>query len=615
MSFLRLLDHSRAGRARRGIVSLLAGALLLSAARLAAGPVLKIESIDTGGYPTLEARAVLHHPYPERLKEEKNEQASRFEVRERDAAGPPDLWDQAVLKSIHELPAPETRLYLVLVLDTTRSVPARDFQRSIETSVGLVRSLKDGESAAIYRINARPLLASGFVSDKDALVNILRKFKRDGRVTRLYDSLHSAVITAHRTSLAAQAAHPPGVRERTAIVLLTDGRDEGSFLTDSDCVELAALSHSYDIPVYTILYGKSKNLAALTRLSARTGGVLIRGFDQERIEKIPAELREPNARHFRLRYRTALDPGGLWPIGRRIEVRVGFNAPASLDAAEAAYTLPFPRGLLLLLERRNMALYLGVAGLAFGLLLLLLLLVVLGLRARKRRRLQRSARPIAHGQVPSQLVEMEVDEDERQLPIVAAEEVDDAVPPVVEEDDDFFVDTVDPDGPVRGGTHEHDEYVATSAAPHDYEEERAVYERDLSREKRRIMQPVRERSADVYMRDYSYRMLQNALRQAERYSEASLVRERPRQSPTEYDIFLETTILGTGRWANIHLDDPSASPIHAKIRQVDHRFVIYDMLSAAGVYLNGRKILRPMPLADGDRIQLGRTLLEFRGTV
>ena len=120
----------------------------------------------------------------------------------------------------------------------------------------------------------------------------------------------------------------------------------------------------------------------------------------------------------------------------------------------------------------------------------------------------------------------------------------------------------------------------------------------------------REEMPGLYMKDFSYRMLQNAIRGSKRYSEASIVFATGPENK-RYDLFLETTILGNGRWANIHLNDPSASPVHAKIRKVDGHFVIYDMASVSGVYVNGKKLLRPRSLENGDELRMGQTRFLF----
>jgi pSer/pThr/pTyr-binding forkhead associated (FHA) protein len=116
------------------------------------------------------------------------------------------------------------------------------------------------------------------------------------------------------------------------------------------------------------------------------------------------------------------------------------------------------------------------------------------------------------------------------------------------------------------------------------------------------------------MREYTYRVTQMAVRQGKAYRRATLILEpRGEQPHREYDLFLETTVVGSGRWANIPLRDESVSAVHAKIKKVDQRFIVYDLLSAGGVYLNGRKLLRPRALRDGDELRIGRTRFRFRG--
>jgi hypothetical protein len=293
----------------------------------------------------------------------------------------------------------------------------------------------------------------------------------------------------------------------------------------------------------------------------------------------------------------------------------------SRDGAEGGYRIPFPGGLTLLMQRPNRWIYLaGAALLLLGLLLLLLVILLAARSNQRRRRIREMKGRTTMERDPYPETPLARPETEGIVRSDAPPEtiVDDSVPPVVEEDDDFFVDTVSDSGAAAGPivAAETVDYDDMAMDHDDFVDRRGenLMAAEVLRERRRIVNPVRETQSELYMRDYSYRMLQNALRQARRYSEATLLRETS-HGKSEYDVFLETTILGTGRWANIHLEDTSASPIHAKIRQVDHKFVIYDMLSAAGVFVNGRKILRPMALADGDQIQLGRTKLTFRGVV
>jgi len=59
---------------------------------------------------------------------------------------------------------------------------------------------------------------------------------------------------------------------------------------------------------------------------------------------------------------------------------------------------------------------------------------------------------------------------------------------------------------------------------------------------------------------------------------------------------------------DIRLDDRTISRQHARIRYEEGVFVIYDLASANGVFVNGEQVQRQV-LAHGDRIKLGQIML------
>lgn len=71
--------------------------------------------------------------------------------------------------------------------------------------------------------------------------------------------------------------------------------------------------------------------------------------------------------------------------------------------------------------------------------------------------------------------------------------------------------------------------------------------------------------------------------------------------------------IGNFESNHIVLHDPSVSGLHAKIKNRKGKYILFDCVSEAGVYLNGRKLLRPKVLHHLDEIQIGKTILTFRG--
>ncbi|XXF75865.1 FHA domain-containing protein [Myxococcaceae bacterium GXIMD 01537] len=77
----------------------------------------------------------------------------------------------------------------------------------------------------------------------------------------------------------------------------------------------------------------------------------------------------------------------------------------------------------------------------------------------------------------------------------------------------------------------------------------------------------------------------------------------------------ESTDLGRGGLADLRLRDRTVSRIHARILREDGGFQVRDMGSPNGVYVNGERLEDSVPLADGDVLEMGHTLLRFQAAV
>jgi hypothetical protein len=88
------------------------------------------------------------------------------------------------------------------------------------------------------------------------------------------------------------------------------------------------------------------------------------------------------------------------------------------------------------------------------------------------------------------------------------------------------------------------------------------------------------------------------------YEPRLLVERAPgHESGTAYDMS-EGATLGRGD-VEIRLEDPFASSRHARITRQGHVFVIEDLGSTNGTYLNDEPLGGPQPLHPGDRIRIG----------
>lgn len=70
--------------------------------------------------------------------------------------------------------------------------------------------------------------------------------------------------------------------------------------------------------------------------------------------------------------------------------------------------------------------------------------------------------------------------------------------------------------------------------------------------------------------------------------------------------------IGRAEKCSVVLDDAYVSQMHARIFQRGDGLMVEDMGSTNGTYLNRRRLTAPAELQRGDRIKIGKTVLEMR---
>jgi pSer/pThr/pTyr-binding forkhead associated (FHA) protein len=81
-----------------------------------------------------------------------------------------------------------------------------------------------------------------------------------------------------------------------------------------------------------------------------------------------------------------------------------------------------------------------------------------------------------------------------------------------------------------------------------------------------------------------------------------------------YEVRKEALSIGRSRESDIFLEDLAVSRLHASIvSQGNGNYALRDEGSANGTKVNGQPVnkYQPYPLQDGDKIQLGQTVLVF----
>jgi pSer/pThr/pTyr-binding forkhead associated (FHA) protein len=76
-----------------------------------------------------------------------------------------------------------------------------------------------------------------------------------------------------------------------------------------------------------------------------------------------------------------------------------------------------------------------------------------------------------------------------------------------------------------------------------------------------------------------------------------------------FDLADEITV-GRASGCGVALDDAFTSQLHARVFRRNGETWIEDLGSTNGTYVNAKKLASPVPLHPGDRLQVGRTVLE-----
>ena len=89
-----------------------------------------------------------------------------------------------------------------------------------------------------------------------------------------------------------------------------------------------------------------------------------------------------------------------------------------------------------------------------------------------------------------------------------------------------------------------------------------------------------------------------------------IVVDPPEQRGRAYPLGPEVSV-GRGSGCQVMVEDTFASTVHARVFLGDGNYVVEDLGSTNGTYLNKRKVDGPMTMNRGDRLQVGNTVLEL----
>jgi pSer/pThr/pTyr-binding forkhead associated (FHA) protein len=116
----------------------------------------------------------------------------------------------------------------------------------------------------------------------------------------------------------------------------------------------------------------------------------------------------------------------------------------------------------------------------------------------------------------------------------------------------------------------------------------------------------------LYMRSPDGRIFNFATDKAQPRPPASLVVQRGAQAGQKFSLDAASSVIGRDEGHAVVLLDPQVSRSHARIVWMADRYILEDLGSANGTFVNSNRLTEPQRLSDGEEIGVGNTLLVFQ---
>src|SRR6267143_494722 len=86
----------------------------------------------------------------------------------------------------------------------------------------------------------------------------------------------------------------------------------------------------------------------------------------------------------------------------------------------------------------------------------------------------------------------------------------------------------------------------------------------------------------------------------------------PGQSPKVVSLIKDVTVIGRSAQCDITVEDNNCSRKHLQIRKWAGKYIVEDLESHNGTFVNGGKVSKQLAINDGDLISLGDTTVLFK---
>lgn len=165
----------------------------------------------------------------------------------------------AEVSSVSSGYAKDESIGVTLLLDTSGSMKGAPVAAAKTAAIEFIQRMRLNDSVAVINFDDAPHVIQRYTTDKQAAIRSIQNLKSYGGSTHLFDTIDTA------SNLPVDL--PAG---RLAILLLTDGRDEGSSLKADDVVHF--INEQKVPPIYAIGLGNGVDRGVLGRLCRMSYG-------------------------------------------------------------------------------------------------------------------------------------------------------------------------------------------------------------------------------------------------------------------------------------------------------------------------------------------------------
>lgn len=212
------------------------------------------------------------------------------------------LLDNGVPQTIQSADLEQVPLHIILALDISESLSGSRLPTLIKASQTLVDQLEAADRVTLLTFQRRLELLAHESVDRAAVRAALGRL-RSGGATSLRDGTYAGLML------------PTSANERPLLLVFTDGRDAGSWLSHAAVVDAAHVSNAVTYGV--LVPDEDSSPDFLQQVADLTGGRLMRANRNDLAASFQAVLDE-----FRARYLLTYSPSDLSPGWHTIEVRL-----------------------------------------------------------------------------------------------------------------------------------------------------------------------------------------------------------------------------------------------------------------------------------------------------